>query len=156
MCQHELTLRLALGAPLIATKGYAAPEVEARLRPARELCQQVGKTAHRFRYCRACGRVTLSGLSIQIAHELAQELLTTPAPARACASPPARRARGGRLHLYLGRWHSPHIFEQGICLYDPHNTDPHCAYGVDPGVFASSFAALTLWLHGYPNHASHG
>jgi hypothetical protein len=46
--QQELTLQLALGAPLIATKGYASPEVEKSLTRARELCQQVGETPQLF------------------------------------------------------------------------------------------------------------
>jgi len=41
--QHELTLQIALGAPLIATKGWATPEVESAYTRARELCRQVGK-----------------------------------------------------------------------------------------------------------------
>ena len=31
--QQELTLQITLGAPLMATKGYAAPEVESSLHP---------------------------------------------------------------------------------------------------------------------------
>ena len=46
--QQELTLQLTLGAPLMATKGFAAPEVEAAYTRARELCQQVGETPQLF------------------------------------------------------------------------------------------------------------
>ena len=46
--QYELMLCLALGTPLIATKGYGATEVEHVFSRARELCLQVGDTAHRF------------------------------------------------------------------------------------------------------------
>jgi len=46
--QQELTLQIALGAPLIATKGYAAPEVEKVYARARELCRQVGETPQLF------------------------------------------------------------------------------------------------------------
>src|SRR5262249_30420079 len=46
--QHELTLRVTLGIPLIATKGYAAPEVERAYTRARELCQQLGESPHLF------------------------------------------------------------------------------------------------------------
>ena len=41
-------LQLALGAPLVATKGYAAPEVEQSLYPRAELCRQVGETPQLF------------------------------------------------------------------------------------------------------------
>src|SRR5207249_2827223 len=39
--QHELTLHIALGASLIATKGHAAPEVEQTYAHARQLCQHL-------------------------------------------------------------------------------------------------------------------
>jgi len=42
--QQELTLQVALGGPLAATKGYAAPEVEETYTRARDLCRQVGET----------------------------------------------------------------------------------------------------------------
>jgi predicted ATPase len=47
--QQELTLQIALGGPLMSTKGFAAPEVEKTYARARELCQQVGETPQRFR-----------------------------------------------------------------------------------------------------------
>src|SRR5262249_46993090 len=41
--QQELTLEITLGAPLTATKGYAAPEVGQVYTRARELCRQLGE-----------------------------------------------------------------------------------------------------------------
>src|SRR4030095_6827356 len=46
--QQELTLQIALGVPLMATKGFAAPEAGAVYRRARELCQHVGETPQLF------------------------------------------------------------------------------------------------------------
>ena len=46
--QQELTLQIALGTPLMVTKGYAAPEVEQAYTRARELCRQVGETPQLF------------------------------------------------------------------------------------------------------------
>jgi cysteinyl-tRNA synthetase len=43
--QQELTLQIALGAPLVATKGWGAPEVEDTYSRARELCTQEGDDA---------------------------------------------------------------------------------------------------------------
>jgi predicted ATPase len=45
---HELTLQIALGAPLMATKGYASSEVAHTYARARELCQQIGETPQLF------------------------------------------------------------------------------------------------------------
>ena len=43
--EHELELLIALGPPLIATKGYGATEVEEVYTRARELCREVGEKA---------------------------------------------------------------------------------------------------------------
>src|SRR5262245_7875402 len=42
--QQELSLQLTLGVPLIATEGYAAPDVGCVYLRARELCHQLGET----------------------------------------------------------------------------------------------------------------
>ena len=46
--QHELDFQTTLGPALMATKGYAAPEVAQAYTRARELCQQVGETPQLF------------------------------------------------------------------------------------------------------------
>jgi len=46
--QQELALQTTLGSALMATKGYAAPEVERAYTRARELCRQVGETPEIF------------------------------------------------------------------------------------------------------------
>ena len=46
--QQELTLQIALGPLLIATKGYGVPDVEHAYIRARELCQQVGEAPQLF------------------------------------------------------------------------------------------------------------
>jgi predicted ATPase len=46
--QQELMLQITLGAPLQATKGWTAPEVERLYTRALELCRQVGETPQLF------------------------------------------------------------------------------------------------------------
>ena len=46
--QHELDFLTALGPALMATKGYAAPEVVQAYTRARELCQQIGEMSEHF------------------------------------------------------------------------------------------------------------
>jgi predicted ATPase len=46
--QQELTLQLALSTPLVATKSFAAPEVERVYIRAQELCRQLGETPQLF------------------------------------------------------------------------------------------------------------
>ncbi|MCG8423486.1 MAG: AAA family ATPase [Proteobacteria bacterium] len=42
---EELSLRVAIGVPLMLTRGFAAPDVEATYRRAFDLCSEVGETA---------------------------------------------------------------------------------------------------------------
>ena len=46
--RKELALQITLGPPLMATKGWTAPEVERTYRRAQELCRQVGETPDLF------------------------------------------------------------------------------------------------------------
>ena len=46
--EHELQIRLALGAALQSTKGYGAEEVQQAYQRAGELCQRLGETPHLF------------------------------------------------------------------------------------------------------------
>jgi class 3 adenylate cyclase/tetratricopeptide (TPR) repeat protein len=45
---QELMIDLTLGMPLLATRGFSAPEVKATYTRARELCQQLGETRQLF------------------------------------------------------------------------------------------------------------
>ena len=46
--RQELDLQMALAPALMASKGYAAPEVEHTYARAQELCRQVGETTQLF------------------------------------------------------------------------------------------------------------
>jgi class 3 adenylate cyclase/tetratricopeptide (TPR) repeat protein len=72
--QQELTLQLALSAPLIVTKGYESPEVEKSITRARELCQQMGETPELFSVLG--GLLTFYGSrgEWQTAHKLGEQL----------------------------------------------------------------------------------
>jgi predicted ATPase len=54
--RQELTLLLALGVPVSATKGYAAPELEEIYTQARNLAQQVGRISQLFQALHGLGR----------------------------------------------------------------------------------------------------
>jgi TOMM system kinase/cyclase fusion protein len=153
--QQELVLQTTLGPVLLATKGYAAPEVGQVYARAQELCQQVGETPQIF--------PTLFGLfyfhlirgELHPARELAEQLLRM---AQHLQDQTflllAHQALAGALchlgELTLCRTH----LEQGMALYDARQ---HHAlafrYGLDPGVFFLSYAARPLWLLGFPDQA---
>lgn len=73
--QQELSLQLALGAPLIATKGYAAAEVERAYGRARELCQQIEETPEVFRALWGLRTVHYLRAELRMALELGKQLL---------------------------------------------------------------------------------
>ena len=74
--QQELTLQITLGVPLMATKGYAAPEVESAYTRARELCQQVGETPQLFPVLWGLWLFYFVRGELQTARELGEQLLS--------------------------------------------------------------------------------
>jgi len=73
--RRELRLQIVLGAPLIATKGYAGPEVGQAYTRARELCRQIGDTAQLFSVLRGLSLHYMVCAEHKAAHELAGQLL---------------------------------------------------------------------------------
>ena len=153
--QGELVLQLALGPVLAATKGNAAPEVGQVYTRARALCQEIGETPHHFPVLVGLWRFALIQGEFLQAHELGLQLLDLAERARdAALHLEAQRALGMTLY-FLGDLMATRLhLEQGMSLYDPQQHRAHAAlYGRDPGVDCYAYAALTLGLLGYPDHA---
>jgi predicted ATPase len=153
--RQELTLQIALGAPLIAIKGYAAPEVERTNTRALELCRQLGETPQIFPVLIGLSSVRFVRAEHQTARELAEECLHL---AQSMHSTPhlmwAHYVLGMTL-FYLGEFVlTQHQLEQGIALYDVQKHNPLVSGDVqDPKVTSLSYAALALWHLGYPDQA---
>src|SRR4051794_12063497 len=73
--EEELALRLAIGGPLIAAKGYAAPEVEQTYGRASALCDQLGRSAELFPVLRGLWNCYLVRGELRRAHDLAERLV---------------------------------------------------------------------------------
>jgi predicted ATPase/transcriptional regulator with XRE-family HTH domain len=153
--QQELALQVALGAPLIAARGYTAPELEHAFNRAYEICQQIGETSRLFQVLWGLGRFYLVRPQLDAAVKIGQRLL---AQARRTRDPEllleAHNSLGAvRLHrgeLCLAREH----LERGFALYDPERHRAHALlYGQDPGVVCLVRGAWTLWCLGYPQQA---
>jgi DNA-binding SARP family transcriptional activator/predicted ATPase len=153
--QQELGLQVALGAPLIAVRGYTAPELERAFNRAQELCRQIGETPQLFQVLWGLGRFYLVRPQLDTAVKIGQRLL---AQARRTRDPDllleAHNSLGAvRLHrgeLRLAREH----LERGFALYDPERHRSHALqYGQDPGVVCLIRNAWTLWCLGYPQQA---
>ncbi|HEV8717847.1 MAG TPA: adenylate/guanylate cyclase domain-containing protein, partial [Candidatus Binatia bacterium] len=153
--QHELMLQITLGPALIATKGYAALEVEKVYTRARELCQQMGETPQLFSVLRGMWVFYLVLGKFQAAHKLGELLLNL---AQSVQDPAllleAHWTLGNTLFLLGELIPARGHLEQGIALYAPQQHRSHAVrYGQDPGVVSLGFAAWLLWLLGYPDQA---
>ena len=152
--QQELMLQFALGAPLIATKGHAALEVEQTYRRARELCRQVGETPQLFRALAGLWVFYHMRAELETARELGEQLLTLAQRAQDPALlAEAHRALGATLgflgEMVPGRAH----LEQAVALHD---SQPHRSLTLfyeDPRVSGLSHLARVLWVLGYPEQA---
>ena len=153
--QQELELQIALGAPLMAIKGYAAPEVEHTYTRARELCQQVGETPRLFSALRGLWVVYLIGGELQAAHKLGEQLLTLAQQVQDPAFFLEAHLVLGSTLLCLGEFASArgHL-EQGVAFYDRHQHHSLAfLYGFDPGVHCLRYLAMVLWFLGYADQA---
>jgi predicted ATPase len=153
--QQELLLQRALGASLLATKGFAAPEVAHVYTRARALCQRLEDIPEIFPVLFGLwGFYEVRG-DLRTARELAEHLLTL---AQRQHDPAlllqGHRALGDTL-CWLGEFVPARAhLEQGIALYNPQQHRAHALlYGQDPGMGCRAYAALVLWVLGYPDQA---
>jgi predicted ATPase len=151
--RRELELQIALGAPLIATKGYGA--AGPAYGHALELCRKIGETPDLF--------PVLFGLwvfyVVQAEHKKARELAEQLFNLAQRAGDPALLLRAhhafGTASFWLGQ---PTVarehLEEAIALYDSQRHRSHAfVYGRDPGVASLVYAAPALWHLGYPDQA---
>jgi predicted ATPase/class 3 adenylate cyclase len=153
--QQELGLQVALGGPLIATKGHTVPEVGRVYGRARELCHQVGESPQLFPVVIGLWRFHWVRAELETARELAEQLLRLAQSLQDPALLLEAHYMLGNTLLILGELVSAQEhFEQGITLYNPQQHRSHAfLYGLDPGVGCQSYSAGTLHLLGYPDQA---
>jgi predicted ATPase len=174
--KRELVLQTTLGPALMATRGYAASEVEHAYTRARELCRQVGEglcradaelaarnpaptqsrqTPQLFQALWGLWYFYLVRAEFQTARELGEQLLHL---ARRVQTPAlllvAHRVLGQTL-AFLGEFATARVhLEREMTLYDLEQHGAFASlYGQDQGVICRSWAALTLWSLGYPDQA---
>jgi predicted ATPase len=153
--EQELQVHMALGPALIATKGYADPDVGHTYSRARDLCQQVGETPHLFPVLFGLWVFHLVRGELQTARHEAEELLRLVNRQQAPALFMEAHEALGLTLTYLGEFAVAHRhLEQSLALYDPtQHRSLAFLHGQDHGVVCLSFAAWVLWLLGYPDQA---
>ena len=171
--QRELELQTTLGTALIATKGYASPEVEAAYTRARELLEILEKTEET--YAEDESDVLLDRIKdlrfpvlfgLWLSQLVRGRLLSARELGEACLAiakqtedqafeVEAYRALGATLY-YLSEFNSAlaHL-EAGIERYQPqhHPVPAFLHYVAEPGMTLLSYSAPLLWCLGYPTQA---
>jgi predicted ATPase len=152
---QELTLLLALGVSLVATKGFASPEVEETYVRARELCLRADNTSTLFPVLYGLWNVYLLRCELPQCKELATQMFEL---ARGQSDPVLLLQAHNVLQqplLHMGEFaDARRLQEQGLALYDPQEHGNLTAiYGEDPGISFFVYGAVTLWCQGFPDQA---
>jgi predicted ATPase len=151
--QREVDMHMTLGASLLATKGYAAPELGKTYAYARHLCQHLGNPRQLFMVLRGLWNYYQGRAEYRMAHELGEQLLSLAQQVQDSAMLLAAHRALGATFFWGGAVASAHThFAQGIALYDlqQHRASTFL-YGEDAGVVCRTLDASTLWLLGYPD-----
>jgi class 3 adenylate cyclase/DNA-binding winged helix-turn-helix (wHTH) protein/tetratricopeptide (TPR) repeat protein len=149
--QHELTLQLALGAPLMVVKGYSAPEVERVYTRSRALCEHIGDSPQRLSMLSGLRRFHINRAEFAIARELGEEYLQLAQRLQDPAAMLVANLGQGVTVFHLGEFRLALTYlEQAVAHHDPQQ---YRSYVFDPMVLSHSYAAWTLWFLGYPDQA---
>ncbi len=153
--QQELALQIALGAPLQATKGWAAPEMGKVYSRARELCQQIEEAPQLFVVLWGLWQFHIVRAEYKTARELAEQLLPLAQSRQDSASLIQAHYALGLTLIFLGEFVAAReCLQHGVALYDPQLHSSHTfLYGYDPKVSCLFFAAWALCYLGYPDQA---
>ena len=151
--QQELTLQLALGTPLIATKGFGSPEVGKVYARARELCRQAGEAPQLFPVLWGLWVFYTARAEHIVARELAEQCLRLAESAgEAFMLVEAHHALGVTLTALAEFAPALKHLDHVIINHDPMQPGG-LSFGQDPKVVCLSQAAWALWVHGYPDEA---
>jgi DNA-binding winged helix-turn-helix (wHTH) protein/tetratricopeptide (TPR) repeat protein len=153
--EQELCLQLTLGVPLIATEGYAAPNVGSAYTRARELCRQLGDTPDISEVLWGLWTFHTLRADLGTARKIAEELLgladRLPYPGLALRGHWAMEIT----FTHVGEFDSAvEHFQKALTLFAPErHLDDAFLYALNPGVAMPCFAAWSLWFLGRPDQA---
>jgi predicted ATPase len=153
--QQELTLQLALAVPLLASSGYAAPELSRTYARARELCRQIGDTPQLFPTLLLLWMFYATRAEHQTARELGEQILRLVQRIQDPLQVAVANWAPGLTSIYLGEFAQARAhFEELSAFYDP---EQHRSlafhFGQDPGATSLIWSAWALWFLGYPDQA---
>jgi predicted ATPase len=152
--ERELALRTELGSPLVAVKGYGAPDVYDLYVRAAELCARLG-TRPEPPILRGLALVNITRGDLPRAYELGEQLLELGER----EDEPVVRVEGnyvlGVTSFWLGDFAAARDqLERALAEYEPDNAAAHLAvYSQDPRIVCLSRLAYTLGYLGHPDQA---
>ncbi len=149
----ELRLLSGLGIAMIATRGYAATEVELIYRRAREISRETQEGPMLGPILYGLRSFSLVRADYDNAYRLAGELTDLGRRLEDAGLLLAGHESLGTSLFYKGRLEEarPHL-EEARRLYDPARHRPlNHLYGQDNGVTSSCYLGLTLWAMGFPD-----
>jgi class 3 adenylate cyclase/tetratricopeptide (TPR) repeat protein len=155
--QQELSLRLALGPALMATRGWSSTEAEETYVRALELCEHLGQQRERFEVLWGLWLINTGVGRLGAARALVDELFSAASSLADDALQMQAHHAGWTTDMWTGEFVSAreHIRE-GLRIYDPakHSGQALLYGGHDPAVCAKGQASIGLWLLGYPDQAA--
>ncbi|MDC0715766.1 TOMM system kinase/cyclase fusion protein [Nannocystis bainbridge] len=153
--RKELALQLALGAPLMATRGYAAPEVHDTYARARELCRRAGDDAQLFPSVLGLWQFYMVGGAAEISANLGRQLVAQAETTDNRTMLMLAYRALGTSQMLLGEIAGcRELTEKGLALYDIREHGKLALrYGQDPGVTNGLYLAWVLWFLGHPDQA---
>jgi tetratricopeptide (TPR) repeat protein len=117
---QELTLQTSLGAALMVTSGYAAPDVEQAYTRARELCQHLGERAQLIPVLLGLRAFYQVRGVLQTAQELGEQVVALAQQASDAAYLAHAYFSLGHTLYTMGKFGAAQErLEQGLALYDP-------------------------------------
>jgi class 3 adenylate cyclase/tetratricopeptide (TPR) repeat protein len=152
---QELTLRLAVGTPLMAAQGWAAPVVEQHYLRARALCVQLGDSRQRGPVLWGLWAFYLIRGELRTAQALAEECLQLAEQTHEEGLLVEALYIVGCTFLCRGELvRAREATEQGVVLYQPqHHALTPLYGGFNPKSSCLCGMAMSLWSLGYPEQA---
>ncbi len=153
--RQELALQIASFAPLMAVKGYGAPDLGQAYDRARVLCEKVMEPTQLFVVLYGLWGYSLVRMDLRMTGELAQQCLTLAESSQNRALLLEGHRMVGETAFYRGDFiPARQHLEQSYNLYDPQLHHAHASvYGQDPKVALLSNGSWNLWCLGYPDQA---
>jgi class 3 adenylate cyclase/tetratricopeptide (TPR) repeat protein len=148
----ELSLQLALGGPLLATKGFASSEAEAAYRRSQELSRKLRSEPDLFTALRGLGFVHHVRGNLPMAAELSDEALALAERNGDAALLADAYHLAGVLAFHLGKFQSARDrLERSMEAGEYRGRYHSEVYGINMGVFCRAYIGHCDWHLGYPD-----